>query len=892
MANIYNQWVPTAAIHLPIDTYLKTAEIGEKKIQGYYDELSGTFDKLASVEPFSANAAAAYDEAMGKLKSTSQELAKSNLKSPEAYRKYLAAIGDPQVGQQISKVYEDYMNATKLQADMKEYQKKNPSVNLARFYEKINQAKAEGTTEPANASKFDYTRFRNLDPMVDYVDVGAEIDKRVHDLTANKDEVKEPSTGEVIWTRKRGGLDEERIRRYVTNQLMNDPRFVQQLKFNVEKKGYDINPYNIDKGLKDLSDQYYNFLTDQAANTQQGLTELYGNMTKEQIDKKRLSDNDFARNEITLLNATRELQRYTGPDGSFLTGNPLLAKMEREQVIARAQEQAHHDNSDTWEYDPLWLAMKKSQMAFSNAVRLKNMQKQDDLANLQAMITIPGARTELSGLTDDQKNEYLKNMGITAVRFNKDGQFNIADVNNPSYLQTPTNNNNVPVWHSGDDKLDGTTFYNSNIDKKYRGKYIPGSATELADSPAKEAELQKKGWVLIGTGEPEKALGLANTFGLVKSKKIYADPTQIYTSKDELKTGSSKRAREEIKTKISNMFVGPDRDKLIQDMDSKDPNVSAQAYQKGMATIIKSLQSVESVFTSEKLGVTDTTPFSLHAIGDNIYNLEVRKNGITKNDVIGTGPGKTDTDREHIREYLYGTATSNGSTENPSSPGKSVTRVPITIEGKGFYKVTIKGDTYYIEMLPDDQAAVAPFNTVFKQLMYGKGGVFKPVKDDGTENDKSTEMYIRQLNSEGVPQVAYVPDGFSADAQKAYAKTYDSNLNVIMKQAGVSKEKAAELYKTIDRFSPVLSVKYNGKDIALPSNFVFVDKTSIPGKGEAYVPYGSIARHSFLTMGDIFNGAVNRLYSPENPTERARQLAASPKSDLTAAFESLLNFDK
>lgn len=390
MASRFDSWVSTAPVHLPIETYKVAALVNEQKTQQALDNIGQTMAAYNNITPFGSNATAVYEDAMNRLRSQVDEVTKMELDTPTAKRRINQVISDRGITRDLKNVMVDSMYAGQRQKELQEYLKKNPSVNATEYFKAFNDV----NYETGNPGEFNPNRFKNMNPLVDYVDVNKMIGEGVDKLKQNKQKVKE-ILGDYYYEWERNGLHEDRIRKHVANQLATNPLVSEQVNRSMENAIYRADPRDRNKGVQKLAMGYRIGANDELA----GNIAQYQAMIKQRseqitkgakkgVDSKKLlnSDPELTRMKRLLMESENMRGAYTDPTHpAFKDDEEQVRNGYLNSFVNGFSEMAYSDTVDMYSFNEMAIAKYK---AAADMARLKyKLKKQEEM--LKPVITEP-----------------------------------------------------------------------------------------------------------------------------------------------------------------------------------------------------------------------------------------------------------------------------------------------------------------------------------------------------------------------------------------------------------------------------------------------------------------------------------------------------------------------
>lgn len=259
MSTRFSQWRNTEYVGLPVESYLQAGLIKDQRIDTELQKTSAALGEYKSLQALGANAEAYQNEIMSGIKTQLEELAKGNLKSPEALMKMQSIVTNPTYVnglKQIAKSTEYFKAAQKA---AKDYEKESGNqINAAPFYEAYQQL----MNEEGNASKFNPNLFANMDSFPKYMEIQKELNETVKNIKENK-RYFDASKGAYI---KVGSIEEitpERIRETVNYEFKNRKDILSQFNRNLK---YDA--FSSGRSLSEYGDEIKQSYANQASSYQ------------------------------------------------------------------------------------------------------------------------------------------------------------------------------------------------------------------------------------------------------------------------------------------------------------------------------------------------------------------------------------------------------------------------------------------------------------------------------------------------------------------------------------------------------------------------------------------------------------------------------------------------
>lgn len=284
MSTRFSQWRNTEYVGLPVESYLQAGLVKDQRIDTELQKTSAALAEYKSLQALGANAEAYQNEIMSGIKTQLEDLAKGNLKSPEALMKMQSIVTNPTYInglKQIAKSTEYFKIAQKAASDYKK--ESGNDINSAPFY----QAYKELMDETGDASKFNPNRFAGMDSFPKYIEVQEKINSIVKEMKPNT----------MVWSSKDGGyrrinsieeLTDERIRDAVQYELRNrkdlQTQFARNIQYDALQRGSNISDMGL--GIKEEYKGQANELESQLSIYKQ---DPIGYAKKLKLDPKKLA---------------------------------------------------------------------------------------------------------------------------------------------------------------------------------------------------------------------------------------------------------------------------------------------------------------------------------------------------------------------------------------------------------------------------------------------------------------------------------------------------------------------------------------------------------------------------------------------------------------------------
>lgn len=191
MSTRFSQWRNTEYVGLPVESYLQAGLVKDQRIDTELQKTSAALAEYKSLQALGANAEAYQNEIMSGIKTQLEDLAKGNLKSPEALMKMQSIVTNPTYIQGLKQVAKNTEYFKAAQKAAQDYEKESGNkINAAPFY----KAYQELMNETGDASKFNANRFMGLDSVPKYIEVQKEMD----------DIISKMKPGTRVWDYKKG----------------------------------------------------------------------------------------------------------------------------------------------------------------------------------------------------------------------------------------------------------------------------------------------------------------------------------------------------------------------------------------------------------------------------------------------------------------------------------------------------------------------------------------------------------------------------------------------------------------------------------------------------------------------------------------------------------------
>lgn len=398
MSTRFSQWHNTEYVPLPVDYYMQAGLQNDQKIEGELQNTTAALASYKALQPIGADAQALHEQVLGNMRSDIEDVAKSNVKSPDAMMRLNSIIQNPTYIGSLSKIAKHAEYYKQASDAAKEYVKKyGNQVNAAPFYEQMQDM----ANEKGDPNNFNYSRFAGMDAVPAYIETQKEVDDVVSKMKPGS-RVWDEVGGKYIVLNSLKELTPERIASAVQHEFRSRTDIKEQLKRNIRwdnlSSGQSMNQ-RAEYSRGQLRSQIADFDNDVvlAKNDPHAFMQKYGLNHKQDIS----SAVNELNNRRNLLQGSASL-----PDDQLIASQYINDAAQSSASVYQISEQSKTHKPDAFELQDRGFAHKEKMM--------KNMYTQDN------MIVVPTGINGVAPLADEHKiddgsfiNELANNIGMT-----------------------------------------------------------------------------------------------------------------------------------------------------------------------------------------------------------------------------------------------------------------------------------------------------------------------------------------------------------------------------------------------------------------------------------------------------------------------------------------------
>lgn len=826
---MYNRWVPTEPVELPIDTYMKAGMYAEQKSEQNLKNLGDIFGAYSSVQAASPNAQAYYDEAFKELETEIGNISKMNLKTPEANRKFLQAVSNPNVSKKIMNVYKDFLNVQKAKTALAENAKDNPPDNAYEYYEALYKLQNEPTAGDSKA--FDPYRMANLKPITKYFDLYDAVSKEVNSLKADKARLKE-IVGQYYHVTEEGGVSEERIRNVAMHRVLQDPLARAQFDRSLKYRAFTVSPDG----------------------TVAGGIQYMGNAIKTDLQKRLVDLDGLYKTSLDEINAMK-----INPD----TDKPIT-KAEKEKAIGllnRMYDQKKKNYSELLSLDNQDLYYQQELDKFAEGFTSRRTKDTVEEWSFNEKYTADRADARDARRIAAQKkmmqdfmreNSYAPspvNLPLIQKDIGPSGWNNVIKSNDPNGLL-----GNVVLDKNGTFSIDN---YNDLFEIKQKGLALKGKYVNPANiiriTPDKNGNVPKekiKDLIPVGT-DISSGGGTGGGWASVNSYLYIKKGTPVFDTKEKGASAAFEDAKKQIKSFVNKNAIS--QDGFTETL--KDGRIVFN-YQKAIAAIANNMVENERTFMQGWRSPQSTSPNFI----DDVHTRLVTSGGWDEK-----GNELTPKERAAISEMYY----------DNKSGARQILDVPYLPFANGpVNAVVVGGRTYYVPMDIGNALAIQPatlaMENAYKSNTLGSG-----------LSTLGNDIIVRKLGPDGRTAVIVNPGAASVENQKALQGIYMSNIDKLKKEGNLSGIEAEEyllnnarkIENDIYSNKEHKAVLPNGKTVILNSavskeqygsnsDLYFGTRININGKTvDLNIPHSNYVEDMMTNFADPYRNVWQRFYS-------------------------------